>query len=150
MMQITMKPIGVVQNEIEQTGHPRWENIRSRILLDPAYLPGLKGLGEFSHLNILFYLDRSHFSPELLVIHPRGNPDLPLMGLFATRTPNRPNPIALTTVKLLSVERDGITVSGLDALNETPVLDIKPYVPALDEREEAVLPEWMRQMHRKF
>ena len=96
----------------------------SRIVLDPAFVPALGGLEAGQQVLVLFAFDRSE-GYELFQ-HPRGDTSRPRRGVFALRSPRRPNPIGATEVTLLSIEEDGLRVRGLDALNGTPVLDIKP------------------------
>jgi tRNA-Thr(GGU) m(6)t(6)A37 methyltransferase TsaA len=110
---------------------------------------GLEGLTEFSHVFVLFYLNQ--ITPRqngILKVHPRGRMDLPLLGVFATRTMLRPNPIGLTLVELLKVEGNIITVKGLDAYNGTPVLDVKPY-DTWDMVENTKVPSWWRKLQEE-
>lgn len=122
-----IEPIGVVRSPFE-TGDEVWaapEGTESTIEIFEEYEPGLKDIEGFSHIQIIFHFDRSgQFGPERLVTTTPWD-DEP-HGVFATRSPHRPNPLASTVVRL--VRRDGrsLTVTGLDALNGTPVLDMKP------------------------
>jgi tRNA-Thr(GGU) m(6)t(6)A37 methyltransferase TsaA len=84
----------------------------------------------------------------ILKVHPRGRMDMPLLGVFATRTNMRPNPIGLTLVELLKVEGKTLTVRGLDAFNGTPILDIKPFDP-WDMVEKARVPDWWIKLNEK-
>ena len=81
-------------------------------------------------------------------VRPRGRSDMPLLGIFATRTPHRPNPIGLTRVKLLNVERNVVTVQGLDAFNGTPVLDIKPF-DNWDTTEDFKVADWWMKLEKE-
>ncbi len=110
--------------------------------LDPAYLPALLGLEQYSHLWILYWFSENDNMRDrhILQVHPRRNPANPLMGVFATRSPVRPNLIGLCAVRLLKVEGLRLTVSGLDAREGTPVVDIKPYFPASDAFPDARTP----------
>ena len=76
-------------------------------------------------------------------VHPRRKQSLPLVGVFATRSPARPNPIGMATVKLLECHDNVLKVIGLDAVDGTPVLDIKPYIPGYDSPNEAKTPDWI-------
>jgi len=129
----TFTPIGYVENDVEEMLPP--EEIRrrpSRIVVEPAYRDGLLRIEEFERLLVIFVFDRA--GEVRLQLHPPGDESRPLRGVFATRTQYRPNPIGATVVRLLRVEEGGVlVVEGLDALNGTPVLDIKHYVPAFDE-----------------
>lgn len=98
------------------------------IEVDEAYIPALLGLDQFDAIWVLYWFDRND-TPErrgILQIHPRGNPDNPLRGVFATRAPVRPNLIALSRCRILSIAGNRIEIDGIDAFPDTPVLDIKP------------------------
>jgi len=84
------------------------------------------------------------------MVHPLGNPEFPLVGRFATHSPARPNTILITVVKLLGRNGNVLKVSGLDALDGSPLLDIKPYLPYREELKDLKMPDWMRQVHRQF
>jgi tRNA-Thr(GGU) m(6)t(6)A37 methyltransferase TsaA len=124
-----------------------WREFVSEIHIAPHLVDGLRGLDENSHITVIFYLHKSRFDPDLdLVRRPMDREDLPMLGVFATRSNYRPNYIALTTVELLAVEGGVLKVRGLDALDGTPVLDIKPYVPHKDYVENARLPAWTKKL----
>jgi tRNA-Thr(GGU) m(6)t(6)A37 methyltransferase TsaA len=146
---LTLEPIGYVENEIQPGERVIWEGIDSRVVIDARWVEGLEGLEEFSHVVILFWLDRPQGTETPLKIHPEAKGDLPLVGLFATRTPLRPNPIGMTTVQLLSVENDTLYVRGLDAFDGTPVLDVKPYLMRGDLKPEASVPRWLRELWQR-
>ncbi|MET0072479.1 MAG: tRNA (N6-threonylcarbamoyladenosine(37)-N6)-methyltransferase TrmO [Candidatus Thiodiazotropha sp.] len=98
------------------------------IEVDEAYTPALLGLDQFDAIWVLYWFDRND-TPErrgILRVHPRGNPDNPLRGVFATRAPVRPNLIALSRCRILSIAGNRIEIDGIDAFPDTPVLDIKP------------------------
>lgn len=149
--EIVMRPIGHVRNEVADRKDVSWGNDVSRIVLDERYAPGLKGLEGFSHAIILFYLDRAGFDEgKHLQRRPRNRDDMPLTGIFAQRGKDRPNRIGVTSVAIVSVSGDTLVVKGLDAIDGTPVLDIKPYYPAYDKKDASV-PEWVdRLMERYF
>ncbi len=115
----------------------------SQIIIFDDYVEALKGVEEFSHIVILFWLDRISSKEFHLKVHPRGRCDLPLLGVFATRSMFRPNPIGLTIVELIKVEHKMLVVRGLDAFNLTPVLDIKPY-DFWDSDKELKVPKWWK------
>jgi len=127
---IRMEPIGRIANEVAfGRSNVCWESITSTIMLLPQWVEGLDGIEEFSHIIVIFYLDRAKSDGSLrLKTHPMGRPELPEVGIFATRSPFRPNGIGVTTVRLLRREGDKLIVEGLDAYDGTPVLDIKPYL----------------------
>jgi len=140
---LTLKPIGYVESGVQRGEQAVWEELEARIVLGPQWQEGLQGLDEFSHVVVVFWLDRPDETEVPLRVHPEAKEDLPLVGLFATRTPLRPNPIGLTTVELLSVEGTTLRVRGLDAFDGTPVLDIKPYLIRGDLKPDASVPGWL-------
>jgi len=126
---IAMRPIGIVHNELgPHRSPPRAHGDRSTITVHAEYADGLLALGSCEKLHILFCFDRALAKKVPLHQHPMGDRGLPVRGVFALRSPHRPNPIGLTTVTLLRVEGNVLTVSGLDAWDGTPVLDIKPFI----------------------
>jgi len=145
---IKLKPIGYVRR-MSKMGDVRDRSLVSRIVLRRGLLKALDGLEDFSHVLVLFYMHQvSGRESRVLKVHPRGRVDLPLVGVFATRTAFRPNPIGLTVVELLRVEENVLVVRGLDAFDGTPVLDVKPY-DSWDMVLEAKVPEWHRKLHRE-
>jgi len=142
--EFTVRPIGVVRSPQDRMSQGGWARIESVIELEPQYAGGLAGLGEFSHVIVVFALDRAQFElGEHLTRQPRGRADAPRLGVFAQRTKYRPNPLAVTTVELLGVEGHRVRVRGLDALDGTPVLDLKPYIPMFDRVESPRVPAWV-------
>jgi tRNA-Thr(GGU) m(6)t(6)A37 methyltransferase TsaA len=141
---LTLKPIGHVENGIRPGEHVIWEEIDSRIVLGEEWADGLEGLEQFSHIVVIFWLDRPSNTATPLKVHPEGKQEMPLVGLFATRTPLRPNPLAVTSVDLLGVEGHTLLVRGLDAFDGTPVLDIKPYLIRGDCKPNASVPGWLQ------
>ena len=140
---ITLTPIGYVSNDIPEKKEDFWGSTLSTITLREEFRGGLTGLEGFSHGVILCYLDRARYIPEKhLIRRPRNRADMPLLGIFSQRTKDHPNRIGLTTVEILSVSGTTLVVKGLDAIDGTPVLDIKPYFPAFDQRE-ARTPDWV-------
>lgn len=130
-MAISLTPIGYVHNAAALD--TPLEAIRaqpSEVVLDEKYRDGLMGLDRNALIVVIFYFDRAE--GYALRLHPRGDPSRPLTGLFNTRTPHRPNPIGVTVVRLMSVEGNRLVVEGLDAIDGTPVLDVKPYSSEFD------------------
>jgi len=126
-------------------GHVQKTDDRTQIVLHKKYQPGLLGLEGFSHIYVLWWFDRND-TPEkraTLRVHPMGNRQNPLTGVFATRSPARPNLIALTLSKLVSVKENVIEIEKTDAFDGTPVLDVKPFIPGYDSAPEATLPDWL-------
>jgi tRNA-Thr(GGU) m(6)t(6)A37 methyltransferase TsaA len=133
--QFTVYPIGQVRKQDGGT----------TIILDRKYQAGLLGLDGFSHVYVLYWFDRND-TPEnrsILQVYPRNNKENPLSGVFATRAPVRPNLIALSLCKVISVRENVIEIDQIDAFPNTPVLDLKPYVPSRDNAN-ASLPEWLK------
>jgi tRNA-Thr(GGU) m(6)t(6)A37 methyltransferase TsaA len=142
---IVLKPIGFVKTTAVGA-EVRDKTRTSQLVIHKELTPALDGIEGFSHLFVLFWLHKT--SPEekkLLKVHPRRRKDLPLLGIFATRTMTRPNPVGLTLVELVKVEGNVLTVRGLDAFDGTPVLDIKPF-DSWDNAETAKVPEWWTKM----
>ena len=145
---ITLRPIGWVRNGWKEWG-PRWRQVVSEIVLDPEHAERLDGIDGFSHIQVLFYMERvSPKERRMERFHPMDREDLPVVGAFATRSQRRPNPIGLTAVRLLGREGNILRVKGLDALDGTPVLDIKPYSPRHDLIPEARVPAWVEELER--
>ena len=143
MSDIIMHPIGSVRNQVEEKKDVAWGNDVSTIILDEAYQGGLTGMSDFSHAIILCHLDKARYNPEKhLLRRPRNRADMPMLGIFSQRTKDHPNPIGVTSVEILAVTENSLTVRGLDAINGTPDLDIKPYFPVFDKRE-AKTPDWV-------
>ena len=114
--------------EISPIGWVRKADGKTTIEIEKAYQPAMLGLEQFESIWVLYWFDRND-NPEqraILQVHPRRNPDNPLRGVFATRAPVRPNLIALSRCRILSIEGTTIEIDGIDALPDTPVLDIKP------------------------
>ncbi|MEQ8660789.1 MAG: tRNA (N6-threonylcarbamoyladenosine(37)-N6)-methyltransferase TrmO [Gammaproteobacteria bacterium] len=109
----------------------------------PRYADGLTGIEAYSHLIVLFWMDRAG-PPERLRCHPRGDATVPEVGVFAARGRNHPNPIGLAVVELVARAENRLTVRRLDAYDGTPVIDIKPY-DHYDRVTDPRVPEWFRQ-----
>ena len=145
MATFTVQPIGSVKCAVTEMSQGGWARIDSEIHIDSAYVRGLQELDSFSHVIVLFFLDRAQgFDPaRQLLRRPRGMEDMHEVGVFAQRTKFRPNPIGVTAVRLLGIEGSVVRVRGLDALDGTPVLDIKPYLPPVDRVDGVKLPPWV-------
>lgn len=144
MPAVPIEPIGVVRNNVQSTNMRDWSQLTSRIVLRPDLAPALLGLDGFSHILVLSWLHRipDEVRGSKLQLHPRDDDAYPLMGILATRSQIRPNPIACTVVQLLEVKENVLKVRGLDNIDGTPVLDIKPYVPHYDG-PQATVPDWV-------
>ncbi|OGO20659.1 MAG: tRNA (N6-threonylcarbamoyladenosine(37)-N6)-methyltransferase TrmO [Chloroflexi bacterium RBG_16_50_9] len=139
---MTLKAIGIVRSEIKQPLKRKFDKVVSEIIIDSNLTEALDNLDEFSHIIVLYWLHRRS-GPAPTKVRPRGNPELSLMGVFATRSPDRPNPIGKATVRLLEHRGNILKVEGLDAIDGTPVVDIKPYIPGYDSVKNAKAPSWV-------
>jgi tRNA-Thr(GGU) m(6)t(6)A37 methyltransferase TsaA len=128
-----------VHNDVAQPSPHGWEKVNSELRLDESLEPGLDGIDGFSHLIVVFWL---HLIPdEKRTAGPQE--DFPIAATFATRTPVRPNPLGVSVVEFLGREGPVLRVRGLDAVDGTPLLDIKPYLPPYDARPDAKMPKWV-------
>jgi tRNA-Thr(GGU) m(6)t(6)A37 methyltransferase TsaA len=147
---ITLRTIGTVRNGRDSAADADWGALESAIELDPDCAAGLDGLQAFSHALVIFYMHQDpDREPPTLRRRPRGRADMPELGVFAQRGRMRPNPIGVTAVEVLRVEPGRVVVRGLDALDGTPVLDLKPYVPVFDRRDARV-PEWIESLMKGY
>ena len=137
----------MVRNGVADVRDDEWGRVVSEIQLRPELADGLIGLEQFSHVLVLFVMHQASFDAVTqLTRRPRDRPDMPLVGAFAQRARHRPNPIGVTTVELKRVEGSSLFVRGLDAIDGTPVLDVKPHVPAFDAPAHPRLPEWVARL----
>jgi tRNA-Thr(GGU) m(6)t(6)A37 methyltransferase TsaA len=143
--EIVLKPIGFVRTAAVGD-EVRDKSRLSQIVIHDELAEALNGVSEFSHVFVLFWLHKiSDEQRKTLKVHPRGRKDLPLLGVFATRTMLRPNPVGLTLAELVKVEGNVLTVRGLDAFDGTPVLDIKPF-DSWDTTQAFKVPEWWNKL----
>lgn len=148
--QIKLKPIAHVRNERSETVDGHWDTVISEIILsDKIPSDSFLGIEAFSHLEIIFYFHKSSLictSPT----HPRENPHWPAVGIFAQRKKDRPNHLGLTIVNLIKRSGRILTVTNLDAIDGTPVLDIKPvfreFLPATPIRQ----PAWSHELMKRY
>ena len=140
---LSVSPIGTVLNSQEDILRGDWSSQRSEIKLTGRSAECLLGLEEYSHVIVIGWLDQI---PEELrkrsTAYPAGDESLPLQGALALRGGARPNPLSVTVCRLLGIEGLTLDVQGLDLVDGTPILDLKPYVAFYDARPEATLPRW--------
>ncbi|MCX5383344.1 SAM-dependent methyltransferase [Streptomyces sp. NBC_00083] len=143
-----VRPIGTVCSPRSVPSHDHWGAVSALIELDPTQLEpdAVAGLDLFSHLEVVF---RFHLVPESATVtgscHPRGRTDLPRLGILAQRLKERPNRLGVSRCELAGVDGLTLHVRGLDALDGTPVLDVKPYQQIFQPEPEAVRePTWLR------
>lgn len=171
MTEIIIKPVGIIRSEIKElvlgsddeglTMNEKLKKIRaeqdkirtmiSEIVINPCLTGLLDDIEGHSHLIILYW---AHKVPEesrkLTKVHPMGLKEAPKRGIFATRSPIRPNLILLTTVKLLERKGNILKVQGLDAIDGSPVIDIKPYVQSYHRAENPKSAEWMEKLTKEL
>ena len=150
---IAIEPIGHVHGGRDQPIDDDWGQSRARIELDPARFgpEALAGLDGFSHLEVIFVFDPvTEGEIEYGARHPRGRQDWPLVGIFAQRGKNRPNRLGLCTCKIVRIEGRAVEVEGLDAIDGTPVVDLKPAMREFLPRGEVVEPAWVAELMRDY
>lgn len=144
MTSIPLVPIGSVASPVAEQSDRDWGRVVSRIVLESAYRDGLRGLEGFSHALVVTWLHQAAFdAAHDLVRRPRGLAIMPEVGIFAQRAKDRPNPIGITAVRIRAVGPGWVEVTGLDAIDGTPVLDLKPYYPQYDLVPDARVPAWV-------
>lgn len=139
--EVVLRPLGVAKNNVGKTTLPGWKKVSTDIVIEKKFVPGLDGLEKYSHIIVIYWMDKE--GECHLRHHPQGKASVPFVGIFACRCPQRPNRIAISTVKLISIKGGIIKVAGLDILDGTPILDIKPYTPQYDEVKKAKIPAWV-------
>jgi tRNA-Thr(GGU) m(6)t(6)A37 methyltransferase TsaA len=162
---MVVRPVGVVKSPLKEPslaaehGDLSWKiradraaeerAVVSEIVIDAAFRGILDGINAFSHCLVLYW---AHWVSEggrsMVKAHPMGRKDLPLVGIFATCSPARPNPICATVVKLLERNGNLLKVQGLDAVDGSPIIDIKPYNPSYYPVGEVRIASWLEQIHR--
>jgi len=153
MMAFTVVPIGFVVGGRDQPIDDEWDAVRARIEFDPAVVEvtATLGLESFSHVEVTFLFDR--VDPAAVCTgarHPRGRADWPLVGILAQRAKDRPNRIGSTVCNLLAVGEGWLEVGGLDAIDGSPVLDVKPYLRGFAPRGEVVEPAWATELMAEY
>ncbi len=145
LAEITLRPIGVVRNRVREPMPSGWEEVTSRIVVRPEVEGALLGLDAYSHILVLFWphLVAEDVRGSKQRLHPLDDPQYPLQGVLATRSQIRFNPLLVSVVPLLGVRRNVLQVRGLDAVDGTPVLDVKPYIPHYDAVADAQVPQWV-------
>ena len=139
-----LKPIGTVRNHVKEPTVGGWAKVTSRLEVDKEYAGGLQGLEGYTHVTVVYWMNQVD---SCTITHvPQGREDVPEVGIFACRCPTRPNPIGISTAELLGVRKNQLTVKGLDAIDGTPIVDIKPYTPQYDLRERARVPKWVNRL----
>jgi tRNA-Thr(GGU) m(6)t(6)A37 methyltransferase TsaA len=144
-MIIPLEPIGFLVGGRTEVADDDWGDVQAQIELDASRFDAeaLAGLNEFSHLLVIYHFDRVDPARiENTARRPRNNPSWPKVGIFAQRGKNRPNRLGVSVCRILAVENLRIRVEGLDALDGTPILDIKPVMKGFEPRGEIREPVW--------
>jgi tRNA (adenine37-N6)-methyltransferase len=150
---IQLQPIGWVRGGRTEPIDDAWAPVKAEIVLDHAQLAeeATKGLQEFSHLCVVYFF---HQVPEDKIQtgarHPRNNPDWPKVGILAQRGKMRPNRLGVSSCRLLAVDGLVLTVQGLDAIDGTPIIDIKPYMREFDPAGEVTQPTWASELMQGY
>ena len=148
MLKYTNEDIELDPNRLRKQGHALGT---SEVIIYDDYVECLDGIEDFSHLMVLYW---THKTPEearnIKKVHPAGLQSMPVKGIFATRSPVRPNPLALISTKLIKREHNRLIVEGLDAINESPVIDIKPHLPSYDSPLDVKIADWMYSIMDEF
>jgi tRNA-Thr(GGU) m(6)t(6)A37 methyltransferase TsaA len=139
---IRFQPIGIVHSEIKKRSRQYDKKVVSEIQINSDLTEALDNLDEFSHIIVIYYIHQSR-QPVPMKVHPRHTENRSPVGVFASRSPDRPNPIGKSVVRLLERRGNVLVVEGLDAIDGSPVLDLKPYIPGLDSADDATVPPWM-------
>lgn len=150
-MNITLQHIATTANIRKEITDDLWGNVITDITL-ADHIPGdaFAGIELFSHLEIIFYFDKVSDDTIVYSGRPRGNPDYPVMGIFCQRKKDRPNKLGLCTVQLLAHNGRSITVKGMDAIDGTPVLDIKPVFKEFQPKGAIVQAEWVADLMKNY
>ncbi|OFX58464.1 MAG: tRNA (N6-threonylcarbamoyladenosine(37)-N6)-methyltransferase TrmO [Bacteroidetes bacterium GWA2_30_7] len=150
-MEIKLKPVAFVKNSRTTPTDDFWETIISEIEL-AEYVPteAFNNISDFSHLEIIYFFDKVNNKDIVFSGHPRGNPNYPLVGIFGQRRKNRPNTIGLCTVELIEHNGRKIKVKFLDAINGTPILDIKPVIKEFQPKGEIKQPVWVSDLMKNY
>jgi tRNA-Thr(GGU) m(6)t(6)A37 methyltransferase TsaA len=150
-MEIILQPIATVKNARTEPTDDHWESIIADIeLADHVPTEAFDNISDFSHLEIIYYFNKVKSEDIVFSGRPRGNPDYPLVGIFGQRKKDRPNQIGLATVELLEHNGRTIKVKFLDALNGSPVLDIKPVFKEFQPKTEIKQPFWVAALMRNY
>ncbi len=148
---MNFNPIGIVKSPVKEGVDSNWGDVISEFHLNKELIDGLNGIEEFSNIIVVFYMDRSTFDKDRDIKRkPQGRDDMPEVGIFAQRAKHRPNPIGITNVRLLSVNENVLKVQGLDAIDNTPIFDIKPHFPVYDSCNKIKVPEWVDRLMKGY
>lgn len=143
-MEIKLQPIGFAENQ-EKKHFGNWRDIKTRLVINDEYGPALLGLGDYSHLVVVYWMHEVK-TCDLRHVPQDKVGEVPEVGIFACRCPQRPNPIGISTAKIVGIKDNAVTVLGLDVIGGTPILDIKPYTLQYDSAPDAKVPDWVNKL----
>jgi len=150
-MEIKLRPIGVVKNSRATPSDDFWGEVVSEIeLADHIPIESITGISGFSHLEVIYFYDKVNDSEIVFSGRPRGNPDYPVIGIFGQRKKDRPNKLGLCTVELVGHSEKILKVKYLDAINGTPILDIKPVFKEFEPKKEIKQPTWVKDLMKNY
>lgn len=151
-MQYMIQPVATVSNSRKTIKDDLWGEIISTIeLSENLHEESLKGIEDFSHLEIIFYFDQvSDDQIQYEARHPRNNQNYPKVGIFAQRGKNRPNKIGITMVELVEVKQRTLIVKGLDAIDGTPIIDMKPVMKEFLPKGVIKQPAWSTDLMKAY
>ena len=149
--QFQIHPIGRVRSSRTKPEDDRWDEESSQIeLIAPIDSRSLLGLASFTHCIVVYVFDQASWDESKMSRHPRGNIDWPEVGIFAQRAKDRPNRLGVTVCRILEVDGSTIRVAGLDAIDGTPVVDIKPWMDEFGPRGEVSQPSWSSELMKDY
>ncbi len=152
-MEIAIRAVGRVRGGRRAVTDDDWDAVTAEIHLDESWIPGeaLRGLEDFSHVEVLFHFDRQDPAKVVTgVRHPRGRKGWPAVGILAQRGSARPNRLGITICRVVGVAGSVLTVKGLDAVDGTPVFDIKPYMSGFAPRGPVREPDWAQEIMIRY
>jgi len=151
-MSIQLIPIAYVKNSRKEVIDDNWSSIISEIELSENIISeALEGIEAYSHIAVIFYMDKVKDEKAIAQYrHPRNNTALPKLGTYAQRNKNRPNKLGLTTVELLEKKDRSLIVKNLDAINGTPILDLKPVMVEFEPKGTIRQPKWTKEIMEKY
>jgi len=141
MKKYEIKPVGYVSNNVKESRFGGFKDEVTEIILNEEFANALNGIEEYSHVIVVYIMDK--IDGYLITHRPQDNQEVPIVGIFSCRCPQRPNNLAITTVEVLGRDKNILKVKGLDILDGTPVFDIKPYWPQYDMPENVKYPAWV-------
>ena len=149
--QFEINAVGTVRSSRIAPEDDSWDEETSRIeMIEPFDKRSLMGLAEFSHCIVVYVFDKAAWDESKMSRHPRGNKDWPEVGIFAQRAKDRPNRLGVTVCQVLGVQGSTIHLRGLDAIDGTPVVDIKPWMVEFGPRGEVVQPSWSSELMKDY